>query len=80
MIQLPDNYNIKDLFEAGIMKYLLNRGGLPLEKFTYDRYNLVYQSYRKQGQSKTEAKYSASFECGCSEKTIERAVRWVNQD
>jgi hypothetical protein len=77
---LPDNYTIKDLFEVGIMKRLLNVGWVSVDKYTYERYNLVYQAYRKKGQGKMEARFSASFECGCSEKTIERAVKAMNQD
>jgi len=77
---LPENYTIKDLFEVGIMKRLLNIGWVSVDKYTYERYNLVYQAYRDKGQIKTEAKFSASFECGCSEKTIERAVKAMNAD
>ena len=41
---LPDNYTVKDLFEAGIMKRLLNIGWVSVDKYTYERYNLVYQA------------------------------------
>jgi len=73
MIMLPEPYTLADLFDAGIMKFLLNKGEHTINRYTYKRYVEVFEAYLKKSKNITRAVEYTSDECGCSERTINRA-------
>jgi anaerobic selenocysteine-containing dehydrogenase len=66
-------------FESGIIKELFVKGAINVNFMTYHRYYQVYQSYKKKGLSNNKSYQLASDECGCSEKTIRRAVKTLTE-
>ncbi len=70
---------ILEYFENGTMKELFNKGAISINIYTYHRYFLVYQAYKKKGMSNNKAYQFASDECGTSEITIRKAVRFITR-
>lgn len=68
-----------DYFKQGIIKELFTKGVVNINYMTYFRYYQVYEAYKAKGLSKRQAILFTSDECGCSESTIKRAIRVINQ-
>jgi len=70
---------ILDYFENGTMRDLFNKGAISINIFTYHRYYQVYQAYKEKGFSNNKSYTYASYECGCSEITIRKAVKFIKK-
>ena len=65
--------------DAGIIKELFKKGIISINHITYFRYYQVFEAYRAKGLSRNKSYDYASDECGCSKRTIIKAVKVVNQ-
>ena len=66
-----------EYYETGVIKTLFKIGFIAEPLVTYYRYYQVYQAYKSKGLSNNKSYQYASDECGCSEVTIRKAVRFV---
>lgn len=71
--------SIRKHYENGTMKEIFKSGGISINVMTYGRYNQVFEAYRAKGLSKNKSYDNAADECGCSRRTIIRAVAFVNR-
>lgn len=70
---------LKEYHDKGIIKDLFNKGIISINHITYFRYNQVFEAYLAKGLSRNQSYLYASDECGCSSRTIMKAVKLVNQ-
>jgi len=63
--------------EPTTIRQLFNNGIISINVYTYFRYYIVFDAYVKKGITRNQAYEYASDECGCSRRTIERAVKKV---
>lgn len=68
---LDDKFTVRELFK---------RGWISVNLFTYFRYVEVFNAYLKQGYSRNKSYDFASDECGCSKRTIIKAVKFIDSE
>ena len=66
-------------YKAGYIKELYMKGAINVNFMTYFRYHEVWEAYRNKGNSISKSYQLASDECGCSERSIMRAVKVVTK-
>lgn len=66
-----------ELYENGVMDFLVKNGALNIDRYAYKRYYDVWKAYKKQGLSNNKAYTYASDETGVSEITVRKAVKFV---
>lgn len=63
--------------KAGVIKDLARRGVVSINQITYFQYYVAWESKVNKGSSKDRAYDDAADECGCSKRTIQKAVKVI---
>ncbi len=67
-----------EVYQMGLVKWLMDRGLVTIDRAIYFRYIEVFRVHRK-SNNKTESVKLTADECGVTEKTIWKALREIGE-